>query len=122
MPRKPKKPCAHPGCPNLTDGRYCPQHEPLHQEEIKEYNRRYNKYNRDPEVMKAYGITWRKIRAAYVAANPLCEECLKHNILTPVEEVHHILPIKQGGTHSFDNLMSLCHSCHEKIERSIGNR
>lgn len=24
MPRKPKKPCAYPGCPNLTEGRYCP--------------------------------------------------------------------------------------------------
>lgn len=27
MPRKPKKPCAYPGCPNLTDGRYCPEHQ-----------------------------------------------------------------------------------------------
>ena len=23
MPRKPKRPCSHPGCPNLTDGRFC---------------------------------------------------------------------------------------------------
>ncbi len=25
MPSKPKKPCAYPDCPNLTDGRYCPE-------------------------------------------------------------------------------------------------
>ena len=23
MPRKPKRPCSHPGCPELVDGRFC---------------------------------------------------------------------------------------------------
>lgn len=27
MPRKPKRPCSFPGCPNLTDGRFCEEHE-----------------------------------------------------------------------------------------------
>ena len=27
MPRKPKRPCSYPGCPNLTDGQYCKEHE-----------------------------------------------------------------------------------------------
>ena len=26
MPRKPKRPCSSPGCPRLTDGRYCEEH------------------------------------------------------------------------------------------------
>ena len=26
MPTKPKHPCGYPGCPNLTDRRYCPEH------------------------------------------------------------------------------------------------
>ena len=26
MPRKPKRPCKHPGCPNLTEGDYCEVH------------------------------------------------------------------------------------------------
>ena len=26
MPKKPKRPCSYPGRPNLTDGRYCPEH------------------------------------------------------------------------------------------------
>ena len=30
MPMKPKKPCRHPGCPKLTDGLYCEEHEALH--------------------------------------------------------------------------------------------
>jgi len=27
MPRKPKRPCSFPGCPELTDGRYCDMHQ-----------------------------------------------------------------------------------------------
>lgn len=36
MPRKPKRPCSYPGCPNLTDGRFCPEHEKM---EAKRYER-----------------------------------------------------------------------------------
>lgn len=28
---------------------------------------------------------------------------------------HHIKPISEGGSHSYRNLMTVCHSCHEKI-------
>ena len=27
MPRKPKRPCSYPGCPKLTDGRFCEEHQ-----------------------------------------------------------------------------------------------
>ena len=42
--------------------------------------------------------------------------------ITPVEEVHHIVPISRGGTHAADNLMSLCQSCHNKIHHDLGDR
>lgn len=29
-------------------------------------------------------------------------------------EVHHILPVAQGGGDEAQNLVSLCHSCHQK--------
>ena len=58
----------------------------------------------------------------YAAAHPLCEMCLKEGRLTPVEEVHHIVPLSQGGTHRNDNLMSLCQSCHTKIHHDLGDR
>ena len=45
MPRKPKKPCAYPGCPKLTDTRYCEEHEKL-------MNRQYEKYGRSKEEKK----------------------------------------------------------------------
>ena len=27
VPRRPKRPCSHPGCANLTDGRFCEEHQ-----------------------------------------------------------------------------------------------
>ncbi|WP_331489193.1 HNH endonuclease [Enterococcus faecium] len=48
--------------------------------------------------------------------------CLKEGRLTPVEEVHHIVPLSQGGTHRNDNLMSLCQSCHTKLHHELGDR
>ena len=115
VPRSPKKPCAYPGCPRLTDRRFCPEHEKLDRD-------RYNKYERSPDVNRKYGRAWKRIRDRYAAAHPLCEQCLKEGRLTPVEEVHHILSISQGGTHDASNLMSLCQSCHTKIHHELGDR
>ncbi|HHV04214.1 MAG TPA: HNH endonuclease [Bacteroidales bacterium] len=51
----------------------------------------------------------------------VCEECKKQGKLTPTE-VHHIKPMSEGGTHDWDNLMSLCKSCHSRITSVSGGR
>ena len=48
MPKMPKHPCGFPGCPNLTDGRFCEEH-------AKQENRRYERYQRDPATKRRYG-------------------------------------------------------------------
>jgi 5-methylcytosine-specific restriction protein A len=101
MPRKPKRPCSFPGCPELTDGRYCDKHQ-------KQVDAYYNKYERDPQTRKRYDRRWRRIRDRYISEHPLCEECQKYGRLTPAEEVHHIIPLSKGGTNADSNLMSLC--------------
>lgn len=115
MPRRPKRPCSYPGCPKLTEGRYCEEH-------AKTVNRNYNRYERDPETPKRYGRSWKRIRDAYVAAHPLCEECLKERRAVPVEQVHHIIPLREGGTSDFGNLISLCAECHARIHARRGDR
>ena len=115
MPTKPKRPCGYPGCPNLTDGQYCEQHRILER-------RKYDRYERDPDIHKKYGQAWQRIRKRYADSHPLCERCLREGRCTPVAEVHHILPVSQGGTHDFGNLMSLCRSCHNKIHHELGDR
>ena len=87
-----------------------------------EERRRYDKYERSSDVNRKYGRAWKRIRDRYAAEHPLCEMCLKEGRLTPVQEVHHILPVSKGGTHARDNLMSLCQSCHTKIHHDLGDR
>ena len=115
MPRKPQRPCRYPGCGRLSDEPYCEEHRKAVQVE-------YNRYRRPADSNKKYGRAWKRIRDRYAAAHPLCEMCLKEGRLTPVEEVHHIVPLSQGGTHRNDNLMSLCQSCHTKIHHDLGDR
>lgn len=116
MPRKPKRPCSYPGCPELCDGQYCTEHK-------KQTDKAYNKYSRAADVNKTYGRAWKRIRDSYVSEHPLCEVCLKEGRYVPVEEVHHKLPVNQGGTHERSNLISLCRSCHQKIHMNeIGDR
>ena len=55
-------------------------------------------------------------------SHPLCEMCEQDGRLTKANEVHHVLPLSQGGTHDESNLMSLCKSCHSKITAKTGDR
>lgn len=114
MPYKPAHPCAYPGCPKLTRERYCEEHERL-------YQANYRKYERDPEINRRYGRAWKRIRDRYVAAHPLCERCLEQGRYTPTQEVHHIIPLADGGTHVDSNLMALCKSCHRAITAEMGD-
>lgn len=115
MPRKPKRPCSYPNCPELVEGRFCKKHE-------KEYNKNYEKYKRNTETYKRYGKAWRVIRKRYISEHPLCEKCLEENRMTKAEHVHHIKSLSLGGTNDEENLMSLCKSCHSKIHAELGDR
>ena len=114
MPKRPKSPCSYPGCPKLTDGRFCTEHEK--QEAV-----RYEKYDRDPSTRRRYGRAWKRIRDRYIAAHPLCEQCEKEDRMIPAKEVHHIVPLANGGTHDKINLMALCKSCHSSITIGSNN-
>ncbi|MCK9326793.1 MAG: hypothetical protein M0P69_14975 [Bacteroidales bacterium] len=55
MPRRPLKPCNKPGCPNLTDSRYCEQHRKQEQQRYDQergtahqrgYTARWGRYSR----------------------------------------------------------------------------
>lgn len=114
MPYKPKRPCSYPGCGRLTDGRFCDEHR-----QIAEHH--YNHYLRDPDTNKRYGRVWKKIRAQFLLQHPLCIQCEKEGRLTPAREVHHILPLADGGTNEQGNLLALCKSCHSKITIGYSN-
>ncbi len=117
MPKKPKRPCRMNGCPNLTeDGElYCSIHKGTD-------TREYTRYRRDPEVKKLYGRAWKRIRDRYIKEHPMCESFLSRGIYRPAQEIHHKLPLADGGTHEKNNLVSLCRSCHMKAHGILGTR
>lgn len=117
MPTAPKRGGAYDNCPNLAvaHSQYCEEHKRL-------YDRSYDKFQRRAGYNKRYGSRWKKVRKLYAESHPFCEKCLERGVPVPVEEVHHIVPTARGGDDSFENLMSLCRSCHNKIHRELGDR
>jgi len=108
MPIKPKKPCRYPGCPELVENGYCEKHS-------KSTKGRYEN-SRETATQRGYGTRWQKLRNSYVKAHPLCEECLRKGLITPVKDVHH--KVKHNGDpvllYDWDNLESLCRACHNE--------
>lgn len=115
MPWKPRKPCNQPGCPNLTHGRYCDQHQ-------KEIDQEYDR-ERGSAAKRGYGRRWRKESKAFLALNPLCRPCEREGDVTAATSVDHIIPHK-GDMELFwdqDNWQSICDPCHgEKTAKEDG--
>lgn len=58
---------------------------------------------------------WRKFRRLYIVDNPLCEECKRNGKVTEGKDIDHITPIRFGGEpFDFNNLQTLCKTCHNK--------
>jgi 5-methylcytosine-specific restriction protein A len=71
---------------------------------------------------KAYqSKEWRELRDTYIKMHPLCEECIKKNIVTPAVDVHHLKTPFSKGTINYtllldmNNLESVCKVCHAEI-------
>lgn len=103
MPMKPKKPCKQPGCPNLTSGNYCGEHEGLH------------RCDRVTADKRGYDSRWRKARKRFLAAHPLCVQCKSRNKIVSAAVVDHIIPHRGDSSLFWDesNWQALCKSCHD---------
>lgn len=84
-----------------------------------------NKLERDKIYQTA---KWKDLRKAKLMQQPLCEMCLKEEIITPAIDVHHIDSftkyegvMKLQKAYDPNNLMSLCKQCHQLIhnKRSV---
>ncbi len=112
MPRKPKKPCTAPRCPELVEAgtRFCPIH-------TTEQNRHARMNRTDHDEKRFYNsIAWKRLRKAKLSQDPLCERCAKEGIVRQAEVVHHKEEIREGGDRlpTLDELESLCKRCHSR--------
>lgn len=57
---------------------------------------------------------WKALRAAKLAASPLCEPCHQRGRSVRANTVDHVTPISRGGAAfpPLSGLMSMCHVCH----------
>lgn len=90
---------------------------------------RKNNGQYDAERRKVYNSErWRKLRAWKFACSPLCEICLSKGAITPAEDIHHIVSFMSTNdpdqriflAYDYDNLMSLCKKCHQRIHNEKG--
>lgn len=65
--------------------------------------------------------TWRRLRAAKLSASPLCEPCLRREVVEQANTVDHVLAINAGGDPfpPLDGLMSMCASCHNSKTNAV---
>lgn len=60
MPYKPMRPCSFPGCPNLTDGKYCEEHKSKAPKD------------RPSAGKRGYNSRWQKESKKFLDTHPLC--------------------------------------------------
>lgn len=117
MPDKAQHFCNWAGCDELTYARYCEKHTEFAEAKRLQEKQRYQK-TRPSASKQGYDGDWQKIRMMYLRRNPICEECLKGNKVTPAVLVHHKIRIVDGGSRlDTNNLQSLCESCHNQKHR-----
>lgn len=104
---------------NTNKTGYCDVHEAKYLEDRKKaramFAARFDKQRGSPSS-RGYDHTWNKVRKNFLMQFPLCAKCMEQNRIMPAREVHHIKAISEGGARfDFENLMSLCRACHQKI-------
>jgi len=120
MPTKPLKPCNKIGCRNLTANRYCAEHAHMAEQQRRERHKQYDERQRDKQAAAFYkSVEWERARQqALIRDHGLCQDCLLEQRITPADMVHHKIPVRMNWDLRLrlDNLVSLCSSCHSKID------
>ena len=112
-------------CEKIIDigHRYCKECEDSYKEINKKNYRKYNKYKRDKKKQKFYDSKeWRTISNIVKSKDfGLCQVCLNKNIVKSSDVVHHIIPLDEDRNKALDrdNLICLCHKCHNKIHNDM---
>ena len=106
MPFRPKRPCAHPGCPELVESerKYCEKHRSLHPEDTRSASSR------------GYGRAWQKASKQFLTAHPLCVMCAAEGRYVKAMVVDHIRPHRGDPVLFWDrsNWRALCKEHHDR--------
>ena len=103
MPTSPRPRCRVASCASRAapGSTYCLTHRPTPTYDL----------NRPSSPRRGYTAQWRAVRLGYLAWHPWCELCEG----VKATEVHHVVPLANGGTHDPANLQALCKRCHSSL-------
>lgn len=82
--------------------------------------------SRNPHYIKMVNSNrWKLLRAKKLQSNPVCEMCEANGLSTLATEVHHTVSVESMPHElgmrqlmfDYNNLESLCHSCHSDKHR-----
>lgn len=63
---------------------------------------------------RGYGSAWDKLRKLVIKRDGYqCQECKRQGMVTPGQDVDHIVNKANGGTDMLSNLQYLCRACHK---------
>jgi 5-methylcytosine-specific restriction enzyme A len=97
-------PCAEPTCPELTRDSRCPKHRRRYPHHDQRSNERYGNPHYRKNRAKALERDGYRCRF---------KGCGSTNNLS----VHHVIAIRDGGTNQVSNLVTLCRTHHEFMEK-----
>ncbi len=106
MAHKPAHPCGYPGCPDLTETRFCTRHA-----------QRYE-VHRGTRQARGYDDVWLRFRNNFIEhriiTDPLCAGCQKPFASKSDIQVDHIIPLRERPDLKYEgsNLQLLCRRCH----------
>lgn len=84
-----------------------------------EYDRQWET-TRASSTQRGYDARWRKARAVFLAANPLCKMCGDEGRIEAATVVDHIVPHRGDQALFWDigNWQPLCSFCHNRHKHS----
>ena len=114
---------------NSFDEAYQMQFEELKAISKDELKRRLENFSRKPDKIEV--LTHAYMRNPYVVIEVLnrsegiCELCknaapfIRKSDGTPYLEIHHLVPLSEGGEDTLENAIALCPNCHRKMHYGI---
>ena|SRR5690625_2217462 len=108
--RRPKRPCARPGCPELVDRGYC--------ERCERRRRQTQDRGRLSAARRGYDRRHRRWRKMILARDPVCVDPYgvhaERGELVAATVADHIVPLARGGGWEMSNGQGLCAGCHNR--------
>lgn len=109
MAMRAKRPCRHPGCPELTADGWCDKHRPEPRRSARKVSGAWHSWYSKPIWVK-------RLRPDQLAREPFCRVCAAQGIRTRATVVDHVQPFR-GDWSLFvspANHQSLCKFHHDQ--------